>query len=69
MARNRTSGDVEQVPYERVGQTKATLEREDGQTMAEYAMVLAVTAISVVAAITLLSGGIAGAINNVTSLV
>jgi pilus assembly protein Flp/PilA len=38
---------------------------EEGQTMAEYGVVLAVIAIGVVVALTALSGGISGAINNV----
>jgi Flp pilus assembly pilin Flp len=38
---------------------------EEGQTMAEYGVVLAVIAIGVVLALTALSGGISGAINNV----
>jgi len=39
--------------------------REEGQTMAEYGVVLAVVAVTVVAALTLLSGGISGAISTV----
>jgi len=38
---------------------------EEGQTMAEYGVVLAVIAIGVVVALTALSGGISGAINSV----
>ena len=38
---------------------------EEGQTMAEYGVVLAVVAIGVIVALTALSGGISGAINNV----
>ena len=38
---------------------------EEGQTMAEYGVVLAVIAIGVVLALTALSGGISGAINTV----
>ena len=38
---------------------------EEGQTMAEYGVVLAVIAVTVVAALTLLSGGISGAIGRV----
>jgi Flp pilus assembly pilin Flp len=40
-------------------------EAEDGQTMAEYGVVLAVITIATVAVFTLLSGGIRGAINRV----
>ncbi len=39
--------------------------REEGQTMAEYGVVLAVITIGVVAALGLLSGAISTAINNV----
>jgi len=41
--------------------------REEGQTMAEYGVVLAVIAIGVVLALTALSGGISGAIGRVVS--
>ncbi len=43
-------------------------EREDGQTMAEYGVVLAVITVASVAVFTALSGGIQGAINKVISL-
>jgi Flp pilus assembly pilin Flp len=42
--------------------------KEDGQTMAEYGVVLAVITIGAIVAFTALSGGISKAINNVTSL-
>jgi Flp pilus assembly pilin Flp len=42
--------------------------KEDGQTMAEYGVVLAVITIGAIVAFTALSGGISGAINSVTSL-
>ena len=42
--------------------------KEEGQTMAEYGVVLAVITIGAVAAFTALSGGIKGAISNVTAL-
>jgi Flp pilus assembly pilin Flp len=41
--------------------------REDGQTMAEYAVVLGVITLAVVGVFTALSGSISGAISNVTS--
>ena len=41
--------------------------REEGQTMAEYGVVLAVIAIGVVVALGLLSTAISGAIGNVIS--
>jgi Flp pilus assembly pilin Flp len=40
------------------------LAREEGQTMAEYAVVLAVVTVATVAVFTALSGGISGALNN-----
>ena len=42
--------------------------REEGQTMAEYGVVLAVITIGAVGVFTLLSGGITGAINKVIGL-
>ncbi len=42
--------------------------REEGQTMAEYGVVLAVITIGAIVAFTALSGGISQAINNVTGL-
>ncbi len=44
------------------------LRKEEGQTMAEYGVVLSVISIGAVAAFTALSGGISGAINNATGL-
>ncbi len=41
---------------------------EDGQTMAEYGVVLAVITLLVVGALTALSGGISGALNNVVGV-
>jgi Flp pilus assembly pilin Flp len=43
--------------------------REDGQTMAEYAVVLGVITLAVVSVFTALSGGISGAISNVTTMI
>ena len=43
-------------------------EREEGQTMAEYGVVLAVVTIGAVAVFTALSGGITNAVNRVISL-
>ena len=45
----------------------ALTERERGQTMAEYAVVLAVIAIGVFVALGALSGAISGALDTVTS--
>jgi pilus assembly protein Flp/PilA len=47
---------------------RARFESEEGQTMAEYGVVLAVIALGVLVAFTALSGGITNAINNVTSI-
>jgi Flp pilus assembly pilin Flp len=43
--------------------------REQGQTMAEYAVVLAVVTALVIGAITLLSGNVEAAINKVAGLI
>ena len=45
----------------------ATTREEDGQTMAEYGVVLAVITIGIVVALTALAGGINGALSDVTS--
>jgi Flp pilus assembly pilin Flp len=45
----------------------AACRRQQGQTMAEYAVVLGVITLAVVGVFTALSGGISGAINNVTT--
>ena len=42
--------------------------KEEGQTMAEYGVVLAVLTIGAVAVFTALSGGISGALNRVVGL-
>jgi Flp pilus assembly pilin Flp len=42
--------------------------REEGQTMAEYGVVLAVICLAVVVSITALSGGITSAIDSVTAI-
>jgi Flp pilus assembly pilin Flp len=47
---------------------RARFVREEGQTMAEYGVVLAVIALTVIVAFTALSGGISNAINNVTKV-
>ena len=46
---------------------RARFASEEGQTMAEYGVVLAVIAVGVIVALTALSGGISGAINAVVS--
>ena len=47
---------------------KSLRAREEGQTMAEYAVVLAVITVATVAVFTALSGGISGAVSSVTGL-
>ena len=42
---------------------KTVGKKEEGQTMAEYAVVLAVITVATVAVFTALSGGISGALN------
>jgi Flp pilus assembly pilin Flp len=52
-----------------VGSTAAALRsREEGQTMAEYGVVLAVITIAVIGAITLLSDNVRNAIENVAGI-
>jgi Flp pilus assembly pilin Flp len=46
---------------------QARLAQEDGQTMAEYAVVLAVIAIGIFVALGALSGAIGGALGKVTA--
>ena len=43
-------------------------EREEGQTMAEYGVVLAVITLAVIAAITLLAGNVSNALNAVANV-
>jgi Flp pilus assembly pilin Flp len=47
---------------------RAVRKREEGQTMAEYGVTLAVICVATVAVFTALSGGITGSINKVLSL-
>jgi Flp pilus assembly pilin Flp len=50
-------------------QNRLALLRDDqGQTMAEYGVVLAVITVAIVVALTALSGAIGGALNRVTAL-
>lgn len=48
--------------------SRSLREREDGQTMAEYGVVLAVITLAVIAAITLLAGNVSNALNAVASV-
>lgn len=43
--------------------------REDGQTMAEYGVVLAVVSVGIIVALVALSGGISGALSKVTGII
>jgi Flp pilus assembly pilin Flp len=47
---------------------RAGCKREDGQTMAEYGVVLAVITVASVAVFTALSGGVQGTLNRVIGL-
>ena len=49
--------------------SKLMASREEGQTMAEYAVVLGVITLAVVAVFGALSGAITGAINNVIGFI
>jgi len=46
----------------------ADLRNEEGQTMAEYGVVLAVITVFIIAALTLLAGGIDGALRSVAGV-
>ena len=48
---------------------KSARKREEGQTMAEYAVVLAVITVATVAVFVALSGGISNAITSVTGII
>ena len=48
---------------------KALIKREGGQTMAEYAVVLALLTITAAAVFTALSGGVANAMTSVTGVI
>ena len=51
-----------------VAYLRARLGTEEGQTMAEYGVVLAVISVLVVGALLALSGGISGAVDKVTAI-
>lgn len=48
--------------------TGSLRERQEGQTMAEYGIVLAVITIAVIGAITLLAGNVRGALESVAGI-
>jgi Flp pilus assembly pilin Flp len=64
----RVSETREGVSKEMLAWIRSRFEREEGQTMAEYAVVLAVITVATVAVFTALSGGIQGALSNVTGI-
>jgi len=49
------------------GISPETVEREEGQTLAEYALILALIAVAVVGAVVFLGGNISGIFNSVSS--
>ena len=53
----------------KVDLASSRLRREDGQTMAEYSVVISVITLAVVAVFGFLSGGIEGAITTVIGLI
>jgi Flp pilus assembly pilin Flp len=53
---------------ERFDRLCASCKREDGQTMAEYGVVMAVITAASVAVFTVLSGGVEGAVNRVIGI-
>ena len=55
-------------PYVALTNLFAASRREDGQTMAEYGVVLAVIALGIIVALGLLSGAISTALNSVTGI-
>jgi Flp pilus assembly pilin Flp len=61
-ARSRKGGES------RMFKSLVALKREDGQTMAEYGVVLAVITLAIVVALAALSGAIGDAINAVTGV-
>jgi Flp pilus assembly pilin Flp len=66
----RTEGGESMISdfFRRLHINALTLREENGQTMAEYGVVLAVITIGVVATLILLSGGIVKALNAVVSV-
>jgi Flp pilus assembly pilin Flp len=51
-----------------IGDLLRALKREEGQTMAEYGVTMAVITVALLAVFTALSGGVQGAINRVIAL-
>jgi Flp pilus assembly pilin Flp len=51
-----------------IGLIRAAGTREEGQTMAEYGVTMAVITVALLAVFTALSGGISGAVNRAISL-
>jgi Flp pilus assembly pilin Flp len=61
-------GDINVTFTDLIHYLRARFQVEEGQTMAEYGVVLAVIAVTVVVALGFLSGAISGAIDKVTSI-
>jgi Flp pilus assembly pilin Flp len=61
-------GDINVTFTDLIHYLRARFQVEEGQTMAEYGVVLAVIAVAVVVALGFLSGAISGAIDKVTSI-
>jgi len=55
-------------PYVALTNLFAASRREDGQTMAEYGVVLAVIALGIIVALGFLSGAISAALDEVTAI-
>ena len=62
-------GDINVTFTDLIHSLRARFQVEEGQTMAEYGVVLAVITVLIVGALTLLSGGIEQALNKVADIV
>src|ERR671932_236959 len=67
-ASERKGGDISMTFSDWFELLRTHWRKEEGQTMAEYGVVLAVITIGAVAVFTALSGGISGALNRVVGL-
>jgi Flp pilus assembly pilin Flp len=68
LARLREGGESMLKAFVSIQNRLALLRDDQGQTMAEYGVVLAVITVAIVVALTALSGAIGGALNRVTAL-
>jgi len=55
------------IAFARQGIFPGSVRREEGQTLAEYALILALIAVAVIAAVVFLGGNISGIFNSVSS--